>query len=357
MTRTVPPVDGPLRVLAWPAYKTKGGNPYNWLLYSQMTAQGVRVDEYGFGKLIRGKYDILHVHWPEWQVSQPDLLVALLRFLRVMIVLGIARIRGIRIAWTVHNVSMHENYHPRLGACFYRFFIPFVDGYISLSAANVPRIRERYPLLCSRPHEVIPHGHYRGIYPDEVSKEAARARLGIADGTRVFLYFGSIRPYKNVTVLVKAFRALEWTECALLVAGKPLDRELESEIREAAFGDPRIILFLDFVKPEDVQFYFRAADVVVLPFLETTNSGSAILALSFDRPALLPAASPIMELQEIMGKEWIGTYTGDLSTEELRQGIERATLPGRPAEAPLERIGWVSIASRTKEFFLRMRKQ
>lgn len=356
MNRTVPPVDVPLRVLAWPAFKTKIGNPYNWLLYSHMAAQGVGVDEFGLGKLIRGNYDILHVHWPEWQISHPGLFIALLRFLRLFLILGVARLRGIRIVWTVHNLYLHEKYHPRLGDWFYRLFIPFVDGYISLTVANVPQIRERFPLLRSRPHEVIPIGHYRGIYPDGVTKEEARAHLGIAAGTRVILYFGHIRPYKNVTPLVKEFRMSEWPDCILLVAGKPMTPELEAEIRQAGTGDPRIRLTLDFVKEEDVQLFFRAADFVALPFQEITNSSSAILALSFDRPVLVPAASSLVELQGMMGDAWVKTYTGDLALETLERGIEWATLAGRPAEAPLDRIGWDTIASRTKEFFLRMRK-
>jgi glycosyltransferase involved in cell wall biosynthesis len=347
--------DPPLRVLGWPAFRTKDGNPYNWLLYSHMVAQGVDVDEYCFGSLVRGKYDILHLHWPEWQISHPDLPIALLRYLRLMVILRVARRKGIRIAWTVHNLRCHEDFHPRLGARFYDTFIPFVDGYLSLSKAHLAKIRELYPGLASRPCTVTLLGHFRGVYPDDVPAEAGRARLGIGKGNRVILHFGSIRPYKNVTALIREFRKTEGREFVLLIAGHPMNPALEAEIRDASSGDPRIRLHLRFVGNEDVQFYFKAADLVVLPFRENWNSASALLALSFHRPVLVPALPSILELQGIVGGDWIRTYDGAFTADALSGGIEWAMRPGRPSVVPLASIGWDAIASGTKEFFRKLR--
>ena len=352
MTRTVPPDDAPLRILAWPAFRTKGENPYNWLLYSHMRAQGVVVDEYGFGNLVRGKYDVFHLHWPEWQISHPEFRVALLRFLRLRIILWVARRKGMRIAWTVHNMRCHENFHPRLGARFYDSFIPFVDGYVSLSTANLAAIRERFPGLRSRPCTVALHGHYRGVYPDDVTREAARERLGIGRGEFAILQFGAIRPYKNAATLIREFRKLERKDCVLLVVGRPMNREMETEIRNASSGESRVRLTLRFVEDEEVQFHFKAADLVVLPSHENWNSGSAMLALSFNRPVLLPAVESTVELQGLIGADWIGTYEGPFSAEVLERGIAWATRPGGPGEAPLGPIDWDSIAATTRTFFL-----
>ena len=88
----------------------------------------------------------------------------------------------------------------------------------------------------------------------------------------------------------------------MLVSGRPINREMEAEIRNASSGDPRIRLLLRFVEDEEVQLHFKAADLVVLPFVENWNSGSAVLALSFNCPVLLPAIASIVELQGLIGR-------------------------------------------------------
>jgi glycosyltransferase involved in cell wall biosynthesis len=238
-----------------------------------------------------------------------------------------------------------------LGKYFYRTFVPRVDGYISLSHANVKSIEDRFPLLRNRPHVVTPIGDYRAVYPKGVTKEAARSRLGISKHAGVALYFGSIRAYKNVTLLIGQFRRLENPDFLLLVVGAPATQKLEEEIVEASGGDGRIRLTLEFVKDEAVQLYFNAADFVVLPFIENWNSSSAILALSFNRPVLVPAIGSITELQELVGPEWVKTFQGTLSPEILNQGFLWTAGIGKIPEAPLEGLGWKSIAERTKAFF------
>ncbi|NES71434.1 MAG: group 1 glycosyl transferase, partial [Okeania sp. SIO2D1] len=69
-----------MKIIAWPAFKTKYKNPYNWLLYSQVVQQGVTVTEFSFSKLLRQYYDIFHLHWPtETIVRHPNLVIAGLR--------------------------------------------------------------------------------------------------------------------------------------------------------------------------------------------------------------------------------------------------------------------------------------
>jgi glycosyltransferase involved in cell wall biosynthesis len=346
-----------LRVLAWPAFHTRPGNPYNWQLYTHLQQQGVSVEEYSFVKLLSGDYHIFHVHWPEWQISQKSFLVSLLRFFRFMILLGLARAKGIRIIWTIHNIGLHENYHPKLGEYFYRTFVSRVDGYISLSHANVKSIESRFPRLRNRPHVVTPHGDYRAVYPNEVTKEAARSRLGISRDARVALYFGTIRTYKNIPLLIRQFRRLDNPDVLLLVVGAPATQKLEEEIVEASGGDGRIRLTLEFVKNENVQLYFNAADITVLPFLENWNSGSAILALSFNRPVLVPAIGSMSELQELVGPDWMKTFQGTLSSEILNQGFLWTTTIRAIPEAPLGGLSWKRIAGSTKEFFEVLRGQ
>jgi hypothetical protein len=105
-------------------------------------------------------------------------------------------------------------------------------------------------------------------------------------------------------------------------------------------------LTLEHVPDVDMQRYLRAADLVVLPFTDITNSASALLALSFDRPVLVPALGAMGELQAIVGEDWVRTYDGELTREILAGALESATRP--PGARPdLEPLGWDGIARRT----------
>ena len=110
---------------------------------------------------------------------------------------------------------------------------------------------------------------------------------------------------------------------------------------------PRIRLHIGFVLAEEVQYFFLATDLVVLPFLEILNSGSALLALSFDRPLLVPAKGGMSELQSQFGPEWVTTYAGELGSDILVSALAWATAKPRPEPLRLQRLDWGHIAEQT----------
>ena len=96
---------------------------------------------------------------------------------------------------------------------------------------------------------------------------------------------------------------------------------------------------------------FAAADLVVLPFREIMNSGSAVLALSFDRPVLVPEMGSMPELQTRVGAEWVRTYQGELNATELTKAIRWAHDWQRPAKPDLSDFDWSNIARETVAAF------
>ena len=83
-------------------------------------------------------------------------------------------------------------------ASLYRIFLRMtVDAFIVLSESSVKQTVVLNPWLQRLPYRVIPHGHYRGIYPD-ISREEARRRLGLRTDERVILWFGKIKRYKGL---------------------------------------------------------------------------------------------------------------------------------------------------------------
>jgi beta-1,4-mannosyltransferase len=341
-----------LRVIARPGCGHRGANPYTWLLYSHLEAQGgVKVDEYGWRRILRGRYDVWHLHWPEGHLNQPSSAVALRRTTSQLSWIRWARARGTKIVWTIHNLRAHEGYHPKLEALFWRDFIGHLDGHISLSRASQVQALARFPRLAELPGFVIPHGHYRESYPAPLVRSEARQALGIDPTATVVALVGYVRAYKNVPRLIQEFRRLPGENLALLVAGESKSAELSDQIRAAAGRDPRVRLELRFLDEEQVHRYLSAADLVALPFREVLNSGSAILALSLDRPVLAPDAPSIVELQETVTPAWLRTYRGELTTEHLSAALEWVKQTGRPTPAPLASLDWDRIGAATLEAY------
>ncbi len=343
-----PAADAPLRVLAWPGLGARAKNPYTWLLCSHLAALGVRVRDFTPARALRGGYDVLHLHWPEKALNAESLLGRVAGAVAALAMIEAAHLHGARVAWTAHNARPHESRHPRLEERFWSAVVRRVDAVIHPSAAGQEAVEARYPELARRPHAVVPLGHFRGAYPDTVSREEARAAFGISDGARVVAFLGLVRPYKNVPHLIRTVRALprETGEVVLLVGGAPHSAALADEVREAAGGDPRVRLALEHVPDDDIQRYLRAADLVVLPFRDVTNSASALLALSFDRPVLVPALGAMGELQALAGAEWVRTYDGVLTPDLLAHVLDWA-VRRRPGAPRLDALEWPEIARQT----------
>ncbi len=339
-----------LRVLAWPGLCARSVNPYTWLLYTHMAPLGVRVREFTVTRALRGGYDVLHVHWPEKALTTASWTWrAAAGAVTGVTILDAAHFHGARVVWTAHNAYPHESRHPRLERWFWAEFVRRVDAVIHLSAAGQLAVEARYPALATLPHAVVPHGHYRGAYPDTISRDDARVALSIPEGARVVAFLGLLRPYKNVPHLVRTVRALPVTadDVVLLVAGAPHTPAVADEVRAAAGDDPRVRLTLEYIPEEEVQRYLRAADLVVLPFRDLTNSGSALLALSFDRPILVPARGAMAEVQALVGGDWVCTYEGELTPDLLADALDRAVKRLSGAVAPLDPLEWPVIARQT----------
>jgi glycosyltransferase involved in cell wall biosynthesis len=212
--------------------------------------------------------------------------------------------------------------------CLTRLFPALVDGFAVLSDNAIPLAEREYPRLKRKPRVVTRQGPFDAIYPSEITKQAARRILGLADDEVVGLAFGQVRPYKAIPALLDVFRAVDRPDVRLVVAGKPRPPTLGDEIEDRARLDPRVLTRLDYVPTADVQAYFAAADLVILNHTELLNSGAALLALRFERPLLAPALGSLPELAARAGP-WV-TLFDVLDPQVLDAALQEATRPRAP---------------------------
>jgi glycosyltransferase involved in cell wall biosynthesis len=336
--------------MAWPAFKAE--NPYNVRLCEEMALLGVDVREFSPRALLRRPPDVFHAHWPEIVLNPPGAVRAAARAAAFLILTAVARLRGTQVVWTVHNLHSHERQHPRLERLFWRLFVPLLSGYIALTEGGRAAAMRHFPGLRRRQGFVVPIGHYGGLYPDTVTSSDARLSLGLDADAPVCAFLGQVRPYKNVARLARTFRRLSEPRARLLLAGRPDSEATRREVVQAVDADPRITLALEHVPDDRVQVYLRACDLVVLPFADVLNSASALLALSFDRPVLIPRIGAMGELQELAGDRWVRTYTGDLTPDELAAALRWARETPRSRCEALDQFAWDVIAHRTVEAYL-----
>jgi beta-1,4-mannosyltransferase len=338
----------PMRVLAWPIQSPT--NPYTPLLYSNL-GSSVRIDEFSPGKVLE-RYSVWHVHWPEALLNIRNRLHAASKVAGFFTALDCLRSRGAKVVWTIHNCSTHERLYPTLEAWFWRRFIPRIDGIISLSSAGLLNALDCFPALREIPKTVIPHGHYRSEYPSV--NGGARKMLGIAPEAKMLLFMGAVRAYKNVEGLVRVFREITADNTLLHVVGSPNTTRLAQSILQEASSDDRVSVLFKFLEPEAMSAYVSATDLVVLPYRGILNSGSALLALSLNRPILVPDLGAMGELKADFGDTWVRTFSGELDKAILENALAWALHP-RPTLCQMpEKYEWQSIGRETVRFYERI---
>lgn len=343
-----------LRVLALPAYRLRKLNPFHALLYEQVERYNVEVEDWSFWLAFWRAFwrscDVWHLHHPDtvvfprsrWQSTAETVLFRLL--------VSWARLRGIKVVWTVHDLDSHDGLHPILERWFWRYLLPRLDAYICLTESGRRLASERFPALGLLPSFVTPHGDFRDAYPNNVSKAQARYALDLPSDTPVLLNFGLIRPYKDVPRLIESFRNVSEREITLVIAGRVYDRDVEADIRAQADGAANVRLHLRWISFEDTQLYFAAADLVVLAYRRILNSGTLMLALSFARPVLAPEQGSLLDYQRRFGADWVRLYRHEVDSTELLSATAWAKDTQRP---PLDWSGldWDTIAHQTRQIY------
>lgn len=201
------------------------------------------------------------------------------------------RKRGVCVLAVVHNAIPHER---RPGdRSLTRWLLRACDGLLAMSEQVEADIRR---LGVSVPTVRVPHPVYDG-FGDAMPRANARALLDLPADAPVFLFFGFIRPYKGLDILLDAWAEVvrKIPEAVLVVAGEFYADEDALRAQAAALGNS-VRLDADYIPDNRVGLYFSAADAVVQPYRTATQSGVAQIAFHFGRPVITTDVGGLAEI-------------------------------------------------------------
>lgn len=231
--------------------------------------------------------------------EKPDLIVSAywLPFMAPCLgsVLRCAKRKCTRRVAILHNLIPHEH---RFGdRMFSNWFVHSCDAFITLSRSVLDEIDEFDPKR-QRPRTFCPHPLY-DHYGELLERGVALQQLGLRENQRYVLFFGFIREYKGLDLLLDAMadERMEQLGVKLIVAGEFYgdSRPYIDRISRLEIGD-RVVMHTDFIPDHEVNRYFCAADLVVQPYKSATQSGVSQIAYHFEKPMVVTHVGGLPEI-------------------------------------------------------------
>jgi glycosyltransferase involved in cell wall biosynthesis len=234
-------------------------NPLNWLTVGR--------------KLREWKPDLVVVRY--WLPFMGPALGTILR--------QVKKNKHTRIVCIADNVIPHEK---RIGdLAFTKYFIKVPDAFVTMSEKVLEDLRQ----FTNKPAQLVQHPLYDN-FGEAVSKVEARKFLGIDVADKVLLFFGFIREYKGLDLLLKAMahEGLKKENIKLLIAGEFYEDEKPyRQLIEEHKLQERVILKTSFIPDGQVKYYLCSGDCVVQPYKHATQSGVTPLAYHFEKPMIV----------------------------------------------------------------------
>jgi D-inositol-3-phosphate glycosyltransferase len=205
----------------------------------------------------------------------------------------IARRCGIKVIAITHNIIPHESHF--YDRALTRYFVNACDGFITLAKS----VLDDLSLFTGNTNKLfIPHPIY-DIFGDKADRAEACKKLKLDESKSYLLFFGLIRHYKGLDLLLNAMTISKIRELGihLLVAGEFYeDRNIYDKIIAENNLQEQIIITDGFIPGEEVKYYFAASDMVVQPYHTATQSGVTQMAYHFEKPMLVTNVGGLAEI-------------------------------------------------------------
>lgn len=218
-----------------------------------------------------------------------------------------------KVVAILDNVIPHEQHF--FDKMFTKYFLGGVDGCITLCSEVA---NDLFDIRKDLPHLTLPHPVYTQ-FGNPIPREKACLKLGLDPDKKTLLFFGLIRDYKGLDILIQAFDLLD-DSYQLVIAGEPYGSFDKYHILlDSNSGKDRIHLFLNYIRDDEVGYYFSAADAAVLPYRSATQSGISNVANHFTLPQIV---TDVGGLKETIGERGTGIVCNECAPESVAGAIK-----------------------------------
>jgi glycosyltransferase involved in cell wall biosynthesis len=230
-----------------------------------------------------------------------------------------------KVASIIDNIIPHES---RPGdRIFSNYFVGAVDGFIVMSKSVGEDMRK---FTTDKPVEFIPHPIYDN-YGERLPKKEARQYLDLNESGKYILFFGFIRKYKGLDLLLEAMadKRIQDLEIKAIIAGEYYDEQQQYlDIIEKYNLQKHIILKDDFIANDEVRYYFGASDVVVQPYKTATQSGISQLAFHFEKPMIVTNVGGLPEIVT----DSVSGFVTEVNSNDIAEAILKYYIENKEAE-------------------------
>lgn len=283
-----------------------------------------------FKEIKNGDYDIIHT---QWLILSP---------LDYYFLKKIKKKCGIKLIVTIHDILPFNQkfydfrYHKKVYA--------LAEQVIVQADNNVKRFDTLFPEMSGKSH-MIPHGHFLD-YAEPVSKEKACEYLKIPKNKTVLLFFGQIKKVKGVGVLLEAFAKIykKYPDMLLVIAGSVWKDDFSKyqEIIDKYSLQAQVRTDIRYIPDEEIKYYYSAADLCMLPYLEVYQSGVIQLSYAYKKPVV---ATRIGAFKEVVLENESGFMCEPNDSLDLAKTIEKA-IASRDRYEQMGQTGYNYIAKK-----------
>lgn len=232
-----------------------------------------------------------------------------------------------RYVYTAHNVLPHGCENRRFLRRMYRSIYRLPDRIIVHAPAAARQLLQEFGVPKEKV-QVASIGLNEEAPLTELTRAEARERLGLAEPERVVLFFGKAEPYKGLDLLIRAHAAAEGPDATLLVSCWFPSADYRRAVLEAIARSPRrnrIRLHEGYAANEDVEVFFKAADVLVLPYRHIYQSGVVFLCWRFGLPVVATDVGSLREYIEPDAGVIAPAATPEAIARALRRFFDRGS--------------------------------
>ncbi|MEO6837525.1 MAG: glycosyltransferase [Ginsengibacter sp.] len=244
---------------------------------------------------IKQNPDYIHFEWETSYYYRRSLWMTFINIPIFMLQVYLVRyFFNCKLVWTPHNLVPHNSKYIKVHRFCRHFFARNMTWIRLFSLISLPAFIDE--LKCDKKKfRIIQEGSLVEYYPNHAGKTESRDHLKIDQDKLVLLYLGFIKPYKGISELIEYFNESFTDNAILLIAGKVMDQGYFQTIEKAIKGNKNIVVVDRFIKEDELQYFFNAADVVTLPFKKIENSGSVVLSMSFKKPVIAPKMGVLID--------------------------------------------------------------